>query len=168
VWIEPGLAARHGEEITPHTRRQRLSPVSAGPSGSNPVLCQSITASRYSTTISEPVLRLIKNRLCRISETEAANHHIQPLALTDPNSEVRQRDLRGREQIRHQMLFAELDLKHIDTEPRLTPPPQADRADRRRAVVKFFEQSAHRVTTPLRRVVSAGTAGAFALCLSAL
>jgi hypothetical protein len=153
---------------SPSTSRQRGSATSSGPSGSRPVRCQSITASRYSTTTSDPRRGSPSAALGGVTKPQPADHHIEPLAFARSQSQLGKRDLGRREQIRHQVLFAKLDLENIDPEPRLTPPPQHKGTDRRRPVVEFFEQSAHRVKTPFRHMASAATAAAFAEGLSAL
>ena len=90
--------------------------------------------------------RLVERGLGRVTQPQAADHHIELLAVTRRQTQFGQRDLGGGEQVRHQVLLAELDLENVDAEPRLAAAAQHQRADRRGAVVEFFKQFAHGVS----------------------
>jgi hypothetical protein len=153
---------------SPSTSRQRGSATSSGPSGSRPVSVPVDHRLEILDDDKRSEARLAERRPGGVTKPQPADHHIEPLACARSQSQLGKRDLGRREQIRHQVLFAKLDLENIHPEPRLPPPPQHKGTDRRRPVVEFFEQSGHRDTTPFRHMASAATAAAFAEGLSAL
>ena len=151
---KPAAAAASAKK-SPWTRRQRGSPVSSGPSGTSPLRCQSMTAASVSTTSSDPTCLVLQHGGGRVAEPEPAHHDVEIAAGESGQSQPGQRDLRSREQARHQEVLAELDLEDVDAEPQLAPAPQAERADRRFPVVQLLEQRAHAVF-PCARVAAGG------------
>src|SRR2546425_5967764 len=86
---------------------------------------------------------MLKHRLRRVTETEAADDDIETPPRKLCQSQPRQRDFGGREQTRHEILVTELDLEDIDPQRQFTTAAQAQRADRRGPIIELFKIQAH-------------------------
>ena len=105
--------------------------------------CQSMTAGSVSTTVSVATRGSCERGHRRVAEPEAADEHVQLVAVDDAETAPRELLLGDREQARHQVLVAELHLVHVDVEHRLVPSPQRQLPHRGGLEIELLEPGAH-------------------------
>ena len=103
--------------------------------------------------IERPDAAILEHGARGVSEPESTDEHIDGSVNRSVNrsgvgphltqAEPRQRDLRRREQARHQELVAQLHLVDVDQERRLQAAAQHDLPHRRRTPIKLLEPDAH-------------------------
>ncbi len=81
----------------------------------------------------------LQDRIGGVTQSEAANHDVEGVAVKRRQAELGQRHFGGREAAGHEEFFAQLDLENVDAELQVAPTAQRKVAQGRFAKIEFFE-----------------------------